>query len=221
MDYQVNTTPLREQVYTYLRKQMNLGALIPGSTINLGEIAKQLGISKTPLRDALIHLEIEGFVTILPRRGVRVNLLELRDVKNAYEAMGIIETSIVLYCFKSISRSHIAQLEELNQKMVADIKKNDFTRLFDLNLQFHDVYLNVSDNDYLKKFIIPIKQRLYDFPRKNYIKEWEMRNCEEHQLFIDHLKSGSSEDAANILKNVHWSFDFQKDFIKKFYNFDG
>jgi len=219
MDYQVNTTPLREQVYTYLRKQMNLGALIPGSTINLGEIAKQLGISKTPLRDALIHLEIEGFVTIIPRRGVRVNLLELRDVKNAYEAMGIIETSIVLDCFESISQSHILQLEELNRKMVADIKKNDFNRLFDLNLKFHDVYLNVSDNDYLKKFIIPIKQRLYDFPRKNYIKEWEMRNCKEHQLFIDHLKAGRAENAATVLKDVHWSFDFQKDFIKEFYNF--
>ncbi|MBI9092941.1 MAG: GntR family transcriptional regulator [Desulfobacterium sp.] len=221
MDYQVNTTPLREQVYTYLRKQMNLGALIPGSTINLGEIAKQLGISKTPLRDALIHLEIEGFVTILPRRGVRVNLLELRDVKNAYDTMGVIETSIVLDCFESISHSHISQLEELNNTMLSDIKKDDFNRLFDLNLQFHDVYLNVSDNDYLKKFIIPIKQRLYDFPRKNYIKVWEMRNCEEHQLFIDHLKAGSAKDAAKILKDVHWSFEFQEAFIKAFYNFDG
>ncbi|MCP4114084.1 MAG: GntR family transcriptional regulator [Desulfobacteraceae bacterium] len=220
MEYQVNTPPLREQVYTYLRQQMNLGALIPGSTINLGEIAKQLGISKTPLRDALIHLEIEGFVTIIPRRGVRVNLLELRDVKNAYDTIGVIENSIILDCFESINRSHISQLEELNNKMVSDIKKNDFNRLFDLNLRFHDVYLNVSDNDYLKKFIIPIKQRLYDFPRKNYIKEWEIRNCEEHRLLIDHIKAGCAEDAAKILKDVHWSFDYQKDFIKEFYNFE-
>ena len=57
---------LNDQVYDYLRRQMNKGALIPGSTINIGEIAKQLGISKTPLRDALIHLELEGFVSILP-----------------------------------------------------------------------------------------------------------------------------------------------------------
>ena len=72
---------------------MNLGFLLPGSTINIGEIAKQLGISKTPLRDALIHLEMEGFVTILPRRGVRVNVFELQDVKNAYDAIGLVEAA--------------------------------------------------------------------------------------------------------------------------------
>ncbi len=83
-----------------MRKQMNLGALLPGSTINIGKIAKQLGISKTPLRDALIHLEVEGFVTILPRRGVCVNVLELCDVKNAYNAIGMVEASIVMECFR-------------------------------------------------------------------------------------------------------------------------
>ncbi len=59
---------LSDQVYEYLRRQMNQGDLLPGSTINIAEIANQLGISKTPLRDALIHLELEGFVTIIPRR---------------------------------------------------------------------------------------------------------------------------------------------------------
>ena len=220
MEDQLNVTSLREQVYTYLRKQMSLGVLIPGSTINIGEIARQLGISKTPLRDALIHLEIEGFVTIIPRRGIRVNILELRDVKNAYDAIGMVEASIVLDCFEKIKPSHISKLEKLNDVMISDIKKNDFTRLFNTNLQFHDIYLNISDNELLKKFIFPIKHRLYDFPRKNYISEWEMRNCKEHQLFIDHLKTGNAKKAAKVLKGVHWSFDFQKDFIKKFYNVD-
>lgn len=215
---QFNVTPLREQVYTYLRKQMNLGALVPGSTINIGEMARQLGISKTPLRDALIHLEVEGFVSILPRRGVRVNMLKLVDVKNAYNAIGMVEASIVLDCFEKIKPSHISKLETLNAIMISDIEKSDFKRLFSTNLKFHDVYLNVSDNELLKKFILPIKQRLYDFPRKNYIKEWEMRNCEEHRIFIDHLKAENSEAAAKTLKDVHWSFDFQEDFIKKFYN---
>ncbi len=218
MENQLNITSLREQVYAYLRKQMNLGTFIPGSTINIGEIAKQLGISKTPLRDALIHLEIEGFVTVLPRRGVRVNMLELADVKNAYDAIGMVEASIILDCFERIKPSHISKLEKLNEAMISDIKKNDFKQLFKTNLQFHDVYLNVSDNKLLKKFILPIKHRLYDFPKKNYINDWENRNCKEHQMFIDHLKEGNSKDAAKTLKDVHWSFDFQEVFIKKFYN---
>jgi DNA-binding GntR family transcriptional regulator len=100
MEVQLNVLSLREQVYTYLRQQMSLGILVPGSTINIGEIASQLGISKTPLRDALIHLEVEGFVTILPRRGFCVNVLVLRDVRNAYDAIGMVEASIVMSFIK-------------------------------------------------------------------------------------------------------------------------
>jgi DNA-binding GntR family transcriptional regulator len=73
-----NQISLREQVYHFFRQQMQSGMLAPGASINLNEISKKLAISKTPLRDALIQLETEGFVTILPRRGIIVNKLPLR-----------------------------------------------------------------------------------------------------------------------------------------------
>ena len=208
---------LSDQVYEYLRRQMNQGDLLPGSTINIAEIANQLGISKTPLRDALIHLELEGFVTIIPRRGVRVNQLQLEDVKNAYDAIGLVESFIVKDCIDKITSSHIRKLKELNEKMISDIENDNFSRLFKTNLQFHNVYLDVSDNELLKKFILPIKHRLYDFPRQNYISEWEMRNSEEHKQFIEYLEQGNADGAATILKDIHWSFEFQKDFIYTFY----
>lgn len=217
MENQFNVISLREQVYDYLRREMAVGKLIPGSTINIGKIADQLGISKTPLRDALIHLEVEGFVTILPRRGVQVNKLTIEDVKYAYDAVGMVEASIVMDCFEKITPDHISTLEKLNEKMIADIKKNDFQRLFSNNLEFHDVYINLSDNDLLKKFILPIKHRLYDFPRQNYLGEWEMRNSEEHNHFIDCLKNKDPKGAADILKNVHWSFEVQEDYIRQFH----
>ncbi|MBT8333174.1 MAG: GntR family transcriptional regulator [Deltaproteobacteria bacterium] len=217
MDGELKFSSLSEQVYEYLRKQMNHGALLPGSTINIGEIARQLGISKTPLRDALIHLELEGFVTILPRRGVRVNKLRLHDVRNAYDAVGLVEAFIVIDCIEKIKPSHIKKLEDLNEKMVSDIKSDNFSRLFKTNLQFHNVYLDVSDNELLKKFILPIKHRLYDFPRQNYIREWELRNCEEHKQFIAYLQHGNGEEAAKILQHVHWSYEYQKKYIYKFY----
>lgn len=218
MEGQLTIVSLREQVYAYLRKQMNLGELVPGSTINIGNIAEQLGISKTPLRDALIHLEVEGFVTILPRKGVRVNVLELQDVRHAYDAIGMVEASIVLDGFDRITPAHIHDLENLNRIMIADIREENFDRLFQTNLQFHAVYVDISDNDLLKNFILPIKHRLYDFPRQNYIAEWEMRNCMEHQQFIEFLKQGKPDRAAAVLKDVHWSYDVQEAFIRKFYN---
>lgn len=220
MDEKLEFSSLSEQVYSYLRRQMNQGNLVPGSTIHIGDIAKQLGISKTPLRDALIHLELEGFVEILPRRGVRVKKLLIEDVKNAYDAIGLVEAFIVSSCIDKITPRHIDKLEELNETIISDIKKGDFSKLFSTNLKFHNVYLEISDNEPLKKFILPIKHRLYDFPRQNYISEWELRNCEEHRQVIGCLKQGDGDGAGSILQEVHWSFQFQKDFIYSFYGVD-
>jgi len=208
---------LSEHVYTHLRRQMNSGGLTPGSTINIGEIAEQLGISKTPLRDALIHLECEGFVTILPRRGVLVNELTISDVKNAYESIGLVESHIIKENVRHVTSSHIKKLEILNEKMRDEITAGDFSNLFESNLEFHNTYLDVSDNITLKKFILPIKHRLYDFPRHNFIAEWELRNCNEHIQFIECLKKKDGEGAAKILREVHWSYDVQVEYIQQFY----
>lgn len=217
MDGALKFSSLSEQVYDYLRRQMHQGDLLPGSTLNIGEIAKQLGISKTPLRDALIHLELEGFVTILPRRGVQVNKLQIKDVKNAYDAVGLVESFIIQECIDKIKPSHLKELEALNEEMIEDIKNNDFSKLFKTNLQFHNIYLDVSDNELLKKFILPIKHRLYDFPRQNYIPEWELKNCDEHKQIIDLIKQGKGAEAAKVVKDIHWSFEYQKAYIYEFY----
>jgi len=220
MDEKLQFSSLSDQVYSYLRRQMNQGAMLPGSTIHIGDIANQLGISKTPLRDALIQLECEGYVEILPRKGVRVNKLRIQDVKNAYDAIGLVEAFIVTSCIDKITPRHIKELEELNETIISDIKKEDFSRLFSTNLQFHNVYLEISDNEPLKKFILPIKHRLYDFPRQNYISEWELKNCEEHRQVISCLKTGDGEGAAKILRDEHWSYEYQQAFIYSFYGFD-
>ena len=209
MTPRLNVLSLREQVYEYLRTEMTSGSLLPGSAINLNKIASQLGISKTPLRDALIHLELEGFVTILPRRGVMVNGLTLKDVKDAYHTIGIIEGAIVRDCFDRITSEHISQLEKLNTDIRNIIASNDFSNLFKTNVAFHDVANDLSDNPLLKKFISPIKYRLYDFQGQSYIREWELRNCDEHDQYIGFLKEKKPEAAARILKDTHWSLRFR------------
>lgn len=217
MKTQLFVLSLREQVYEYLRNEMTTGSMTGGSTINLNKIAEQLGISKTPLRDALIHLEIEGFVTILPRRGVMINALALNDVKNAYGAIGIIEASIILDCFDKITPSHISRLEDFNERMIEDVQNNDFSRLFQTNLAFHNVFNTLSGNPLFNKFMLPIKHRLYDFQGQSYIRDWELKNCEEHSLFIDFLKQENPQQAAIILKDSHWSYSVHEAFIKQFY----
>ena len=208
---------LREQVYEYLRDEMNRGALTPGSTINLNEMSGRLGISKTPLRDALIQLECEGFVTILPRRCVVVNQLTLEDIRQAYETAGALEGAAVTSAFHKCGQSHISEMQLLNEEMRAAVSRGDFENYYQLNLSFHDVFLNLSGNQMLRRIVMPIKRRLYDFPRRGYISEWELRNCEEHDAFIRCIKAGDREGAVKVIRDVHWSFAAQEDFIRSFY----
>lgn len=214
----LNIISLREQVYRYLRDELHGGRLLPGSTINLNRISEKLGISKTPLRDALIRLESEGFVTILPRRGVRVNLLTLQDIKDAYEIVGALEGSVIVNVFDQLTNEHLARLVDLNIAMRQSIMENRFEAYYNLNLDFHQVYLDLSDNRELQRLITPLKLHLYDFPRRGYLREWELRNCDEHDQFIDLVRQGQRVEAARVMQDIHWSFPVQEDYILRFYS---
>lgn len=213
----INLTSLREQIYAHLRDEMLVGNILPDTTLNLNEISQQLGISKTPLRDALIRLEAEGFVTIMPRRGVMVNALTLADVASYYQIIGALEGEVVKSVFDYLDSSHISRMRQTTADMREALSNEAFDRYYELNIAFHDVFLRLSDNPALRSMIMPLKQRLYDFQRRPYVKEWEYRNCSEHDQFIDMVKAGDLPEAVRILRDVHWSFKAQERFIREFY----
>jgi DNA-binding GntR family transcriptional regulator len=213
----INTQSLREQIYLYLRDGMQTGQLAPGATLNLNEISQELGISKTPLRDALIQLEAEGFVTILPRRGVMVNKLTLEDVREYYEILGALEASVVLDVFHQITPDHIREMKALNRDQLSALEKEEYETYYRLNLDFHGVFLDLCGNRTLMRLITPLKQRLYDFPRHRYNVDWEKSNCAEHDLFIEFIEAGDREGAARFMKYRHWSYTFQEKHIRQFH----
>jgi len=213
----LNVKSLREQIYEYLRMEMQSGKLVPGSAINLTAISEKLGVSKTPLRDALIQLEAEGFVSILPRRGILVNKLTLQDIKEAYEIIGPLEAAVLLSVFDRFDAPAISEMSQLNARQVKAIEQDDFESYYRLNLDFHGVFLNLSDNMALKRTLTLLKQRLYDFPRRRYLKIWEYQHLSEHQQLIDCIKKGDAEGAAAMIKDVHWSFAVHEKYFKQFY----
>lgn len=213
----LDLTSLREQVYRYIRAEMHNGNLLPGSHINAKEMSQKLGISKTPLRDAIIQLECEGFVSILPRRGVLVNKLTLEDIKNSVEIVGALEAAAIVSAFDKLGYSHIEEMERQNSDLITAINNEDFDRYYELNIAFHDIFLNLSGNKELRRIVMPFKQRLYDFPRRSYIKEWELINCGEHAQFIEFIRRGERDNAASLWRNSHWSFTVHEKFIRQFY----
>jgi DNA-binding GntR family transcriptional regulator len=209
---------LRQQVYEYLRDAINHGDLHPGSFLDQNRLSSSLGISRTPLRDALIQLETEGFVTILPRRGVVVNQLTLDDIRHLYEIVGALEGVVVMTETGKLGDRGLARMRDLNEKMVRAIERGDFDTYYTRNLEFHRVFLDLSDNTVLKSMVENAKHRLYDFPRRSrFVPAWEMASTAEHATFLEHLEHGKPRAAADYLRDVHWSFEVQKRFILRYY----
>ena len=214
----LNFKSLKEQVYEYLRGQLGKGELIPGSTINMDETSQKLGVSRTPLRDALLQLEVEGFVSILPRRGVIVNHLTLQDIKNYYEIIGALESASLMANFDRVKEPQIKKLHALNAEMKKAIDQDDFNQYYQKNLLFHDVFLNLCENKNLVKIVNTLKRRLYDFPRQEgFVKQWEVTSIDEHHELVRLIEAGKKEQASNYIRDVHWSYDVQEKFLKKYY----
>ncbi len=212
---------LRQQIYEYLQKEIQAGRLVPGSFIKLNEISKHLGVSKTPLRDAILQMECEGFVSILPRRGVLLKRLTLEEIKDILEILGALESAALRSVFNKITPRRIKRMEALNAEMRRCIQEKTFEEFdpqyYSLNIAFHDVFLELSNNASMKQLMATMKQRLYDFPRLAYMKEWEWANCDEHERFIDYIRKGEKDAAAQFWQETHWGFEAQKPYIIEFY----
>jgi len=209
---------LREEVYERLRTLLNRGRLRPGKYLDLNALARQIGISRTPLRDALLRLEGEGFVEIHNRRGVRVAPLTLDRIRHIYEILAALESTALRDVGARITTAIVARMSELNREMSRALDASDFTRFYDANLAFHDAYLDLSDNSEMVRQIHILKQRLYDFPRlRGFVQEWERASVEEHRALVRCLAKGDVGAAADLLRDVHWSFTYQEQFVRRYY----
>lgn len=216
--YLVRTESLKEQVYRYLRDQIGQKNIQPGAVINMNAISLELGISKTPLRDALIQLESEGFVEIRPRRGVFVSRLGLDDIREIYLILGALESAALLVNGDRFKPDQLERMRQLNRQMKEALAEDDFERFYRHNLQFHQVYLHLGENKRLRRTVDNLKRRLYDFPRQpRWIKEWEEASVLEHDRLVEFLEKNDTRGAADFIRDVHWSFAVQERFIRRYY----
>jgi DNA-binding GntR family transcriptional regulator len=205
-------------VYEDLKRRLNSGELRPGQFIDLSALGRELGMSRTPLRDAMIRLELEGFVTVFPRRGVMVCSLSLSDIRDIYQIIGALEASVVEKMALRFRASDADRMDGLRARMAEALGADDFDAYYGANLSFHDVYLDLSDNSNLVRTVRTLKERLYDFPRRSqYVKEWELDSTAEHSEIVARLRAGDFKGASAYIRDVHWNFEVQERYIRTYY----
>ena len=209
---------LRGQVYDFLHDDLLNGRLKTGERIDLDALSSRLGVSRTPLREALIILDAEGFVTILPRSRIIINQLSLEDIHDLYEIIGSLEGAVLFAARNALGSASIDCMAKLNEAMSSALDAEDWDGFYRFNLEFHGVFLKYSKNPTLLRTIELAKKRLYDFPKKKgLLTEWERSSVLEHARIVDFLRAGDFRAAAEYVRDIHWSFDVQKHFIYRYY----
>lgn len=200
---------LKDYVYEYISKGIQEGTLKPNDKLNEQEISDRLGISRTPIREALIQLAADGLLESIPHRGFRVKPLSLKEVTELYIIIGNLDSLAATLALDNLSEEDINQMESLKEEMDEAIKKEEYDRYYKLQIEFHDVYINKCNNKELIRILNQLRMRFIRQSYSNIDKEELLKvlleTNEQHGVIIDLIKARDSKRLENYIKEVHWN----------------
>jgi DNA-binding GntR family transcriptional regulator len=191
---------LHDEVASRIRDMIIEGALEPGARIYEEQLAKTLGVSRTPMREALKTLASEGLIDLQAARGAMVKRFSPKDVRDMLDVLAVLEAFAARLACKEASDDQIAELRALHDRMVAFFKAKNRLEYYKLNQDFHSGVLRLSGNAALQSAHVAIQSRL---KRIRYIGNSEPRKWEdamsEHDEMIRRLEARDAEGLAAIL----------------------
>jgi len=189
---------LGERIASELRDEIIAGSLLVGSPLRLAPIAERLGVSTTPVREALAILERQGLVSSQLHRGFRVAEITPRDIKNIYSVHAFMSELLIARATRRLSEEDIDELEELDRQMREATEAGDAAVAGDLNHQFHRQINLAAGSPLLVRFLTettPFVTRRHDPD----VPGWEQHRMEGHHAIIAALRKRDADEAARLI----------------------
>jgi len=192
--------PIRDVVYEYLRTAIINGLIEPGERLVEKEYAEKFNISRTPVREALRKLEIEGLVENIPRKGDIVKGIDLKDMLEIFAIRQSLEPLIVKTAMENMNQEDIAQLQEVVGKMASSAHNDDITALLGAFQAFHDILINASNMPRLSAIISQLKDYLSCF-RTMSLADHTRRTLaiNEHKEILQAIIASDTEKAEHLV----------------------
>ena len=162
--------PLRDVVFNTLRRSILTGELKPGERLMEIHLADKLGVSRTPIREAIRKLELEGLVTMIPRRGAEVAQITEKHLRDVLEVRRALDALAVELACERITAEELESLKEACANFAKETKQGNANRLARADVAFHDIILNASGNERLVQMISKLSQQMYRY-RLEYVKD--------------------------------------------------
>jgi DNA-binding GntR family transcriptional regulator len=192
---------LREQVADHLREEILSNRLAPGEELGEVALARSLGISRGPLREALGQLAAEGLVTIMPRRGAVVKRLTRREFLDAYEVREALESLAIRLAVPRLSDGQKAELHEMCAEMERAAADGDTDRFFDINRQFHARLVRASGNQKLQEVHGQLVAQMGRLMKQSVqLRGGTEQSAAEHRRILGAIDAGDPDLAARLLE---------------------
>lgn len=186
--------PLRDVVFQTLRQAILREDLAPGERLMEIPLANKLGVSRTPLREAIRMLEQEGLVVMIPRRGAQVAGISEKSLRDVLEVRKSLEKLAVELACERMTEEDMKEMNRAEEAFSAAVHEGDALRIAETDEQFHDVIYNSTGNTKLVQLLNNLREQMYRY-RLEHIKDEKSRLSllEEHQRMMTALRSRDVE----------------------------
>lgn len=193
--------PLRDVVFNTLREAILHGTIEPGERLMEIHLAKELGVSRTPIREAIRKLELEGLVSMTPRKGAVVASITEQDLRDVLEVRDVLEQLAMELACNKMTAEGIAQLKSAMAEFRNAIHSGDTAVIAKKDVKFHDIIYAATGNNRLIQLLNNLRDQLYRY-RLEYIKDESTRKklIEEHLVIISTLENKNVEEAKKAMK---------------------
>lgn len=193
--------------YQKIKEQIVTLKLKPGQQVDENSLAKELGIGRTPIREAFFRLASENLLQVIKGRGFFVRDITLSDLKDLFEAMLILERAAVALAARRITKDQLDELRKKNEQLLAAAKKNDHFKATLSNSEFHRALYKASHNEFLISVLNNIQvqtQRLIylcyhkDVANFNF-NSHAQASYDDHAELLEHLENGRQEAVIDCM----------------------
>ena len=210
--------PLRDVVFKTLRQGILTGELKPGERLMEIHLANRLWVSRTPIREAIRKLELEGLVIMVPRKGAQVAQITQKNLKDVLEVRRTLDGLAAELACDRMTEADLKILKQACVDFELATKSKDFTKMAHTDVKLHDCIVEATGNNRLVQIVNNLSEQMYRY-RFEYIKDANSheRLIEEHRILYEAIKQKDKEKAVEAAK-LH--IDNQEKSIMKQLNFE-
>ena len=200
--------PLRDVVFKTLRQAILKGELEPGERLMEIQLAERLGVSRTPIREAIRKLELEGLVLMIPRKGAEVAKISESNLRDVLEGRRSLEELAIDLACQRITEEELDELNKAEVDFKAAIENGDAMQIAQTDESFHEIIYNSTKNQKLVQILNNLREQMYRY-RIEYLKDSAVRRqlAKEHKAICEALRTHDRESA---LRYVYVHIDNQQ-----------